>query len=648
MSHPPKSADLAESLELELYERLGIGGMGEVYRAKRKGPEGFERWVAVKKIRPEHLHQADFRERFIREAVLTAKLRHPNIAQVHELHLDGPEPRMILDLIEGVTLKSLILNHRSADRTIPLAACLRIGEQILSALEYAHRFQDPESGQLIAVVHRDLTPTNVMLDRGGLVKILDFGIAKPKNDSTPDQTQTLHPLGNPSYPTPETVQGKAASPQTDLFQFGLVLYELLTLERPFNAPTARLREDQVLSGEHISAKELRHDVPDALGIVIERCLASSPDHRYQSAAEVLNALRAIPHSSSPTDADLSQLIDSLDSLGSEVAHTRPDRNIRARSNHIFRKKRRPAWLLIAGALTALVLTGTHVAGMRKSVPHPIPPIYWDNSGKIVQLNPEPLKYAEAATLAPNILSKEACHSACLQGWASISIFLDPGMAAQIDAKGAGATFQRAMTLHSDSKSSFNVMIERCGYIPYCLAVKNLSRYFDKGTSKITIAEQDSASDIRAKLLRAEPRLGRLAATASLAWSKELSTNLELHENRFASISRYPMNAILARELVTLPEALSLISTGVCVEIGDFLYAKDLGSAILHGTPWNSDFELLLLPHGTGTQVRGAKDGAPVLGFLEGANSSVFSMGICAYGRAADGKLRYARHWIPKP
>jgi serine/threonine-protein kinase len=257
-----------------ILEKLGRGGMGIVYRGV---DETLDRHVAIKVISPE-LVDADLVRRFRAEAVTLAKVNHPNIATVYELFQDDDRLMMVMELVRGETFEQLV--DWTGPMSIERAAMLVT--QILDALGEAHR---------AGIVHRDLKPANLMLTKSGIVKVMDFGIARVSG--TERITTDGLMVGTPAYMAPEQIRGEDVDGRTDLYAVGVVFYRLLTGKLPFRADTAVAMIQSQLNTLPTPARDVRADVPEWLDAVLMRSLAKRPADRYQTAEEFRRALTAV-------------------------------------------------------------------------------------------------------------------------------------------------------------------------------------------------------------------------------------------------------------------------------------------------------------------------------------------------------------------
>ena len=257
-----------------IIEKIGRGGMGVVYRGV---DETLDRQVAIKAISPD-LVEDDLVRRFRAEAVTLAKVNHQNIATVYELFRDEDRLLMVMELVSGQTFEQLI--EQTGPMSVERAASLT--GQILDALGHAHR---------AGIVHRDLKPANLMLTDSGIVKVMDFGIARVSG--TERMTSDGFMVGTPAYMAPEQVRGEDVDGRTDLYAVGVVFYRLLTGKLPFKAETAVAMIHSQLNDQPTPARQLRADLPEWLDATLMRALAKRPADRFQTADEFRAALHPV-------------------------------------------------------------------------------------------------------------------------------------------------------------------------------------------------------------------------------------------------------------------------------------------------------------------------------------------------------------------
>jgi len=275
----------------EILTPLGAGGMGEVYRAR---DTRLDRTVAIKLLPTELLNAPGRRiERFRREARAIARISHQHICTLHDVGEDGPAIFLVMEYVDGVTLAA-----RLEDGPLPLAVALRAAVQIADGLDHAHRH---------GVVHADLKPGNVMLTRDS-VKLLDFGLARLQErdgdaaaiDVTKSErlTQVGSIAGTVPYMAPEQIEGREVDGRTDVFAFGVVLFEMISGRRPFAGDSRASLMAAIVAAEPPTLSSLRPQVPAALERLISRCLAKDPDDRWQTARDMAAELRWIAEADS--------------------------------------------------------------------------------------------------------------------------------------------------------------------------------------------------------------------------------------------------------------------------------------------------------------------------------------------------------------
>jgi serine/threonine-protein kinase len=288
--HPLKVANVATSTSetfgrYRLLALLGQGGMGRLYLAERRGIEGFVKIVALKRILPHLSESAQLKEMFLNEARVAARLEHPNIATTYELgEIDGTY-FISMEYLPGEDLAAT-LSRCQGEQRIPVDISAALAQQAAHALHYAHELSDAK-GHRIELVHRDVNPNNIFITYHGVVKLLDFGVAKDPNarKSLPGVFK-----GKYAYCAPEQLEGGKVDRRTDVFSLGIVLWECLTGSHLFDAGTDAQIIDAVRSRRIEAPSLLRPEVPRALDDITLRALARDPNKRYQSAHDLAEDL----------------------------------------------------------------------------------------------------------------------------------------------------------------------------------------------------------------------------------------------------------------------------------------------------------------------------------------------------------------------
>ncbi len=270
-----------------LQQRIAVGGMGEIYYGKMAGVEGFEREVAIKKMLPHLSEDRAFVEMMIKEAKLTVLLHHPNIVQVYDLSREGNEYYIAMEYVPGVTIGHLLeLSHR-ANRHLPYQVAVHLCMQVLRGLAYAHDLRGPD-GEPMNLLHRDITPQNILVTRNAWVKITDFGIAKARNEiSTTSPGMIKGKLG---YIAPEQLAGQNPDQRVDIFCVGILLWETLATRRLFKG-VDEIDTFRLISEAKVPPlSEFRDDVPVEIEKAMRGGLTRLPDNRYASADAFYDAL----------------------------------------------------------------------------------------------------------------------------------------------------------------------------------------------------------------------------------------------------------------------------------------------------------------------------------------------------------------------
>ena len=273
----------------EIVTRLSVGGMAELYLAFLPGPGGFKKFVAVKQILPDVKADQAFVQMFLDEARITAAFAHPNIGQVFDLGEDpsSGELYLAMEFIAGQNLEQVIRRAASRQVPIPVGFVARVLRDACLGLHYAHTFKDP-SGQPMAVVHRDVSPKNVMITYAGQVKMIDFGIAKARGRL--NRTQVGIVKGTNGYMAPEQVRNEPLDGRTDLFAVGVMLHELLCGERLFRAPSDAAMMLKIVQEEPRDPSSVNPEVSNELSLVTMKALAKDREVRFSTGKDFARAL----------------------------------------------------------------------------------------------------------------------------------------------------------------------------------------------------------------------------------------------------------------------------------------------------------------------------------------------------------------------
>jgi len=291
----PPGRFLSQSDNLGKYEvirQIAVGGMAELYLARTVGMEGFEKLVCVKRILPQYANNPSFVNMFLNEARLAATLHHPNIAQVYDIGQEQGEYFFAMEYVHGEDLGRLVATAQESGVPISLDCALTLVSGLCAGLHYAHEKASPE-GKPLGVVHRDVSPTNVLVSYDGAVKLVDFGIARAGGE--PSQS-AVGLKGKISYMSPEQGRGKTAlDRRSDVFSVGAILYELTTGRRPFVDETEYAVLQQIVNRDADPPSSVMPGYPPALEAIVMRALARDVNRRYSTALELQNQLEDYAH-----------------------------------------------------------------------------------------------------------------------------------------------------------------------------------------------------------------------------------------------------------------------------------------------------------------------------------------------------------------
>ncbi len=269
-----------------LKRRIGTGGMAHVYLATLEGPDGFQKKLVVKRVHPHLSELPEFAAMFANEAKVAALLQHPNITQIYEYGTIEESAYLAMEYVEGPSLERLMRSASRRGMSLGVEHAARIAIPLCEALQYAHDLPGPD-GQWLGLVHRDVSPSNLLIANDGTVKLLDFGIAKITQGPSVTRTGTLK--GKLAYMAPEQLRG-AVDRRTDVFALGVVLYEMVVGRRLFKRATEPETVTAVMQGEIPRPSGFIEGFPSDFEAILERALERDPLRRYQTAEELGMAL----------------------------------------------------------------------------------------------------------------------------------------------------------------------------------------------------------------------------------------------------------------------------------------------------------------------------------------------------------------------
>ena len=295
----PEDMDGAKIGPYRLREKIAQGGMAELYMADYVRQDGFKRAMAVKRVLPHLAENQDFINMFIREARLAALLQHPNIVQIFDFGKIQKAYFIAMEYIDGMNLGQIMASLKSG---LPVNMAMFVAIKISLGLDYSHKRKDDETGKPLGIVHRDISPQNILVSYQGEVKISDFGISKANTE--PSLTQAGVIKGKLSYLSPEQALGQQVDHQSDVYALGLVLYEILSGQRvyQFDSDIEAIRTIPDMDIPPVS--QLRPDIPEGLSRIINKCLCKDKKERYADARELhddlilLKAQLQIPYDAS--------------------------------------------------------------------------------------------------------------------------------------------------------------------------------------------------------------------------------------------------------------------------------------------------------------------------------------------------------------
>src|SRR4051812_3876977 len=288
-------------------ERLASGGMAEVFVAENEGIEGFKKRVAIKRILPHLGEKKKFIEMFLDEARLSAHLSHSNVAQVFDIGVGDNVYFIVMEYVDGADLKAIIEFMKASNKVFPVESACFIASKICEGLAYAHELQGPD-GQPLKIVHRDMSPPNVLISKYGEVKIVDFGLAKATSQLEKSEPGIIK--GKFSYLSPESATGNDVDQRTDIFAVGIILWEMLAGRRLFQGDSDFATVKLVQAAHIPPIRGINPAVPVALEPIISRALSRDPMARYPTARDLGRDLTKFlfSHGSAVSAYDIAELV----------------------------------------------------------------------------------------------------------------------------------------------------------------------------------------------------------------------------------------------------------------------------------------------------------------------------------------------------
>ena len=294
----------------QVLQLIAVGGMAEVYLARQRVFPGIERLVVVKRLLPEHRNDEEYVTMFLDEARIAARIQHPHVVQLYDATRLKDDVFLVMEYVDGVSLRRLLDAALEAGRTLSVGETASIGLTLADTLAFVHDAKD-DRGLPLHIVHRDLTPGNVLISWAGAIKIIDFGIARGENRVY--ETATGMVKGTEGYMAPEQLGDGVPDARTDVFTLGVVLYEMFTGKHPFATRSMLDQYDVIMQGRFAPPEAQRPDLPQRVARLVGRCLQPDPQMRPQTMHEVAADLHRVVAESHyvPTFRGLSNLVQGL-------------------------------------------------------------------------------------------------------------------------------------------------------------------------------------------------------------------------------------------------------------------------------------------------------------------------------------------------
>ena len=279
-----------------ILKKLNAGGMAEIYLANDPGPTGVNRFVVIKKTLTQFSMKKEFKDMFKTEGMVACNLKHRNIVPMYEFGIEGNQFFLSLEYISGRNLREMLRKLKKVNTQLPVQHAVYIAKEIASGLDYAHNVVDAATGRPLSLIHRDVSPQNIMLSFDGEIKLIDFGIAKIADTNL---TQVGHLKGKFGYMSPEQTRGEKLDPKTDIFCLGIILWEMLSNERLFSAKNEMESLKKIRACNVPDLRKVNPHIPSELVKITGRALNKNRNTRYKTAAEFERDLTVFLNSAYP-------------------------------------------------------------------------------------------------------------------------------------------------------------------------------------------------------------------------------------------------------------------------------------------------------------------------------------------------------------
>ena len=279
-----------------LFDEFARGGMATVHLGRLDGAGGFSRVVAIKRLHTHLLKDAEFTRMLLKEARLAARIRHPNVIPMLDVVSDAGEVLLVMEYVDGESLSPVCRRLAKQYREVPFDIVTRVMADVLNGLHAVHEAVD-EKGERIGLIHRDVSPQNIMVGTEGAGRVFDFGVAKAMQHV--EHTAPHRIKGKSAYMSPEQIRGETLTHHSDVFAAGIVTWEFITLRRLFGAANEHDRMDRIQAGHYPAPSERRDGVPEALDRVVMKALALDPADRFDTAQEFAEALEEAVRPATP-------------------------------------------------------------------------------------------------------------------------------------------------------------------------------------------------------------------------------------------------------------------------------------------------------------------------------------------------------------